>query len=109
MGIPYACVRGEMNVNHGEWHHVAGVHNGARVSLYIDGVTDVSINFPREIGTNNWNVFIGANEQTKTMAQHQSYRSFDGLIDDLQIYDYALTGSEIKKLYDESKSVPDKN
>jgi hypothetical protein len=83
------------------------VYDGTRSCLYIDGVLDVSSEASGEIGTNAWSVLIGANEETT--AQERPDRSFDGLIDDMRIYDYALTEAEIKTLYGERKSVPNEN
>jgi tetratricopeptide (TPR) repeat protein len=103
----YGSVRGKTNVNDGKWHYVAGVYDGTRSCLYIDGVLDVSSEASGEIGTNAWSVLIGANEETT--AQERPDRSFDGLIDDMRIYDYALTEAEIKTLYGERKSVPNEN
>jgi hypothetical protein len=93
-GVTWGGISGKRNVNDGKWHHVVGVYDGARMSLYIDGALDVSSEASGEIGTNNWSVLIGANEE---MAQPD--RSFDGLIDDVRIYDYALSEAEIKALY----------
>ncbi|MFC1764178.1 LamG-like jellyroll fold domain-containing protein [Planctomycetota bacterium] len=106
-GDKYGSVHGKTNVNDGKWHHVAGVYDGVGVCLYIDGVLDVSSEASGEICTNAWNLLIGANEETT--AQGWPDRSFDGLIDDVRLYDYALTEAEIKKLYEERKSKPNGN
>jgi hypothetical protein len=102
--MPWPSLRGEISVNDGKWHHVAGVYDGARISLYIDGVLDVSSPFFGEIGTNDCNVLIGANEEMT-----EPDRSFDGLIDDMRIYDYALAETEVRELYERGRFVPNEN
>jgi len=103
------AVNGKMEVNDGKWHQVVGVYDGVRVGLYIDGVLDVSNQAHGQMNTNTWNVWIGANEEHLAIPTVRSCRSFDGLIDDVRIYDYALTEAEIKALYEEEKSKPGKN
>ena len=44
-GLEFACtdvysLRGNANVNDGQWHHVAGVYDSWKISLYIDAVLD---------------------------------------------------------------------
>ncbi len=70
----------------------------------IDGAVDVSIKASGEIATNTWSVLIGANEHTT--AQRRPDRSFNGLIDDVRIYDYALTEAEIKALHAGNEATP---
>ena len=106
-GTEWGNILGKRNANDGRWHQVVGVYDGLWMYLYVDGVLDISSQASGEIATNTWSVLIGANEEIT--AQGEPDRSFNGLIDDLRIYDYALTEGEIKKLYDESEFVPDKD
>jgi hypothetical protein len=84
-------VRGEANVNDGQWHHVAGVYDGAELRLYIDGELDVSARTRGQVNVNTYPVWIGEN------AEH-SGRGWHGLIDEAQLYNYALSQAEIKSL-----------
>ena len=78
-------------INANEWHHVAAVYNGSVMQLYIDGKLDATQPWNDGIGKNDSEVFIGDNAQ-------QPGRCFDGLIDDVRIYNYALSESQIKAL-----------
>jgi len=90
-------VQGSANVNDARWHHIAGVYDGTRTRLYVDGKLNVSSEASGTINTNSCKVLIGENEEERTSQGHD--RSFNGLLDDVRIYDYALTEAEIRALY----------
>jgi len=77
-------------------HHLAVTFDGATISLYIDGV-------PK--GSTSWNlgtVYYGAND-VLIGADNFSFgylRRFDGYIDDVRIWDHALTQTEINATMD---------
>ncbi len=81
-------LHGDVNVNDGEWHHIAGVYDGSKYYLYVDGDLDASKDTSGTMSISSYPVFIGANAQ-------QSGREFDGLIDDVRIYKRALMDTEI--------------
>jgi tetratricopeptide (TPR) repeat protein len=87
----YSAVLGERQMNDGKWHHIAGVYNGKKIYLYVDGELDVSVEATGRINTNGWKVLIGNNQQYPD-------REWNGLIDDVRIYSYALSEAEIKAL-----------
>jgi tetratricopeptide (TPR) repeat protein len=86
-------VEGNMNVDDGRWHHATGVYDGSKVYLYVDGILDKSLGALGTIETNSYNVYIGENAEQKG-------RYFDGLIDDVAIFDHALSENDVKQLYD---------
>ena len=59
--------------------------------MYVDGRIDVSMPWDRGIETNDYPVFIGENAE-------QTGRFWNGLIDDVRIFNYALTEDEIAAL-----------
>jgi len=79
---------GSANVNDGEWHHAAGVYDGSKYYLYVDGDLDASKDTSGTMSVSSYPVYIGANAQ-------QSGREFAGLIDDVRVYKRALTDVEI--------------
>ncbi|MHC4397039.1 MAG: LamG-like jellyroll fold domain-containing protein, partial [Planctomycetota bacterium] len=89
-------LKGTANVFDDKWHHVAGVYDGSRISVYVDGKEDTFLETTGSIGTNNWDVYIGANDEDVTGAT--GYRYCDGLLDDARVYDRALSDTEIKEL-----------
>ena len=78
----------------GEWHLVTGVVEGSTALLYIDDVEVMQSNVtPFENNENN-EVTIGN--------WHGTYgweKPFDGTIDDVRIYNRALSEAEIQQLY----------
>jgi concanavalin A-like lectin/glucanase superfamily protein/parallel beta helix pectate lyase-like protein len=86
------------------WHHVAailaddGSLNVSEIKLYVDGIEDTgTTSTPQAImeGSVNADVLIGA-------FYSGSYNYYDGIIDDVRIYDVALTDEMIEQLYNGS-------
>lgn len=86
-----AGLNGSATVNADEWHHLAAVYNGSVMRFYLDGKLDATQPWTEGIAGNDFDVLIGEN------AQYQG-RCFDGLIDDVRIYNYALSESQIQAL-----------
>jgi tetratricopeptide (TPR) repeat protein len=84
-------VNGATTVRANEWHHLAGVYDGSVLKLYLDGTLDATAPWDQGMGRNNFDVLIGENAENKG-------RCFDGLIDDVRVYNYALSDNEIKAL-----------
>jgi hypothetical protein len=87
-GNRYGAIHGTIEVNDGQWHHVAGTYDGAQICLYVDDALDTSANAAGSININEQSVYIGENAQ-------KPERFWNGLIDDVRIYDYALSADEI--------------
>jgi len=85
-------VDGSTEPSLGEWHHVCGTYDGQEIRLYIDGVIDAAQVSTEPIPVNTHKVYIGKNQETP--GHH-----WDGLIDDVRIYDYALSYAEIRELF----------
>lgn len=72
------------------WHHVAAAFDGTTAELYIDGVRVAGGAYT--LGDGALSTFwIGRNESLN--------ERFDGALDDIQIYNYALTPEDIVDLY----------
>jgi len=76
----------------GEWHHIAWVDDNGKAVMYIDGVRDAT-NFeyakrPIAIGTTT----IGG------ILRNTPSHWFTGAIDDVRVYDHALTKKEIREI-----------
>jgi tetratricopeptide (TPR) repeat protein len=95
-GSPYGGLFGAKSVNDGKWHHVAGVYDGEKMVLYIDGIEDASQPASGAIGNNDKPVYIGENAE-------MTGRFWNGLIDDVRVYNYALSEGQVTALYNEGK------
>lgn len=85
-----------MSVN--TWHHVAVTYDQANVVFYIDGQQLSSHAQTAAIDVSSEPFFLGANNNA---GSPQAW--FNGLLDDICIYDRALPGSKIAELYEDSR------
>jgi hypothetical protein len=76
--------------NH-SWHHIVGSQKGAAGNLYVDGILCASANLPA-IGSAPISISIG---RFNTLG----FRPFAGQIDEVRIYNRALSDSEISQLF----------
>ena len=95
----HSGIRGKKNINDGRWHHVAGVYDGKTTTLYIDGRRDVSARTSGRIAANRYNVWIGSDSQ-------RNERTWNGRIDDVRIYSYALSEGKVRDLYAGNEPTP---
>jgi len=85
-------------VNNGEWHLVTGQRQGTTIRVAADGVFDgqntVAATYSLA-GTSQHNAYIGA------MTNHTDsslFKLYKGLIDDVRVYNQALSAAELKAL-----------
>ena len=73
-------------ITENQWHHIAEVNNGGAVTFYVDGVAD---------GTATGGVGLTPDN----IGHDPASQSFKGNIDDVRVYNRALTADEVKALY----------
>ncbi|GEM_PF-5491000 len=84
-----------IDIRDGQWHHLVASYNGTDPAVYIDGsqktldAEAVVVN-----GENPLQLRIG-----KTLSNASGTEFFNGTIDDVRIYDRALTSDEVLELY----------
>ena len=86
----------------GEWHHVAavleddGTPDVSEIKLYVDGKLDPIMEggTPRQMNTSSGGEFRIGYDLNNTG------RTFDGMMDDVRIYDRALSADDIQALID---------
>ena len=87
------------SVNDGEWHHIVVTYESlGQASLYVDGGSpEMSRStVPTPIMFSSGDFYVGAVNWRGDGPQGQ----FDGYIDELQIYDHALSAEEVQSLYE---------
>jgi len=82
-------------VDDGQWHHVAWVYDGAMNYLYVDGEVDATEESTGQITVSSYPLYIGDNSQA-------TGRFWNGLIDDLMIFNTALSQEEIQDIMQSS-------
>jgi len=87
---------GTTTINDSAWHHIVGVKNGSTLYLYIDGVlNDSDADTTTGTTTNSSPVYVGM--------RGGGTNYYAGTVDDIQIYNNALTASEVSALYTSTK------
>jgi hypothetical protein len=71
------------------WIHVAGTYDGTTMRIYYNGALQGSVAGPPAINTNNEPLRVGQNDAS---------RFFKGAMDDVRVYNRALSGEEIAGL-----------
>jgi hypothetical protein len=82
------------NVNDGKWHHVVAVRGLGHLRMYLDG--NIGCTCPcnsKDITVDNGSLWIGGR------FLRRPEQEWKGLIDDVRIYNYALTDAEIRDMY----------
>ena len=79
---------GTIIVTDGQWHHYAATYDGTAGRIYIDGVLDVTSPGTGRINQSTYDFLIGENQQAQG-------RFFNGLLDEVRLYNRALTEVEI--------------
>lgn len=87
------------SVNDGEWHHIVATYqSGGQARLYVDGGSPEmsKSTVPMPINFSSSDFYVGAvNWRGEGPQGH-----FDGYIDELQIYDHALSAEEVQFLFE---------
>lgn len=91
-------------VNNGTWHQIVGVHvAGGNTQIFVDGAPAERTKTSSAIIANTAPFIIGGLSSSGTPTA-----TFDGLVDDVQVYNQALTSSEIQILFDHpGQAVPE--
>jgi len=74
-----------------QWHHVCITYDSTTLKLYVDGVEDGSRTIVAESETSGFR--LGAHKSPSS-----AYEYWDGFIDEVRIYERALSGSEVMML-----------
>ncbi len=89
-------------ISSGEWHHVAGTYDGTKMQLYIDGEPEGNPMMHKgaisKMGPESF-VAIGSEDGRLSDSSLVGKRYFRGNIDDVGIFNRALSASEIAAIY----------
>ena len=83
------------SLNDGKWHNIVWTYNGSTETAYLDGSQLGSLNTEAAPASSGKTLFIGQNRA--------NVERFNGLIDEVRIYNRALSADEVKKLYESGR------
>jgi hypothetical protein len=93
----YTVVRtGEGSAPAGNWYHFTAVYSNKNITLYLNGEPAGGGTFAHDAGstTPDKNLSIGVRSYDSTMEGY-----FEGLVDDVRIYNRALSAQEVWQVY----------
>ncbi|MBU1172925.1 MAG: LamG domain-containing protein [Proteobacteria bacterium] len=96
-GFSRVDTRGSDNLNDGNWHHLVGVYDGSRKTLYVDGVRDAFDNVSGNLHLNNSRVRMGT-------LSFLSIYTFQ--IDDVGFWDRDLSSDEVTHIFNGLRTDP---
>jgi len=103
------------SVADGEWHHFAATRIGTHNTLYIDGAIVEDFYFNEDLGprgsqvfSSDWPENVGFDVEVclGRLTAGLPYRYFNGLIDEVRVYNYGLTEDEIGDIVDPPPNQP---
>ena len=111
---PFVAATGTTSLRDSRWHHLVGVRSSATALIYVDGVLEGSATNPAVLTVNGGSVDTGRCAYARIGAVHtsaghctsptpnlyESHYFFQGLIDEVKIYNRALSDCEIQALAD---------
>lgn len=97
VGVPsgFRYFDGATTAQLNRWYHVAMTYDRSSLKLYVDGALDGSASFSGDIITTSQPVRIGGGAPSGWPPFH-----FAGLIDEVEIFNRALSATEIQAIYD---------
>jgi hypothetical protein len=101
IGNPDTTLTSTVPVNDGNWHHVVATRNSSTgaMQVYVDGVLNTSTTGPT--GTRS----AAANDRIGSIQTGVSGGFLNGTIDEVQIFNYVLSATDVAYLYNHTKAL----
>lgn len=90
------ALTGTASVTNTDWHHAVVTRNGSSYVLYFDGRQDATGTLTEANGTLSVPKFGG-------FSSSPTFGYYAGQVDDVRLYNRALSASEVRRLYDDSR------
>lgn len=88
------------STNDGKWHHIVGTYdiNTNKICIYIDGILKNTVNYPSgyTYSSHANNIITFGRDSNNNQASDAYF--FKGKMNDIRIYDHALSPKEVKEL-----------
>jgi len=90
-------------VSNNEWHHVVGIWDGNTKYIYIDGEKRIEDSWAGPLISPEGNLYFGTDIDSEGGELTPLQDFFDGIIDEVAIYNRALTPEEIQHRYNQGR------
>lgn len=98
-GSSVYTIASDESIPQNTWTHIIGTYDGSIMKLYINGKLQSDIyQGSFSLATNNENLIIGGRLDT-------NIQIFSGTIDEVKIYNFALSADQVKTEYNQGKAV----
>ena len=88
-------------INDGQWHHVVATYDGQEERCYVDAQLQRQINRWRgPAPTNSFDLTLGINLANPNPRFGEINASLDGLLDEVMMFNRALSSDEVRQLYE---------
>ena len=84
----------------GSWTHIVGTFDGGNLRLYVNGVAQTPVALSSLNYTTPYSLTLG-----RYVPEIGGGNYFNGLIDDVKIYNYALTPAQVNTLYNNNSAL----
>jgi len=88
-------IAGITTTNSKKWHHVAATYNGTTIDSFVNGIS---------VGTDEYPSYVPSGTTFLIGAEGINADNWNGTIDEVRVYNRALTSTEIGQLYNGTKS-----
>lgn len=82
----------------GTWYHVCGTIGGGSANVYVNGVKGTTVSYSTT-GTSYSNIYVCCHVNGAPTPYVVSDEMFSGTMDDLRIYNTALTATQVQSVY----------
>lgn len=98
----------DIHLERRNWYHIVGTYdkNSGKIALYVNGIPagEMKVAHPGDIVLSNKNLMIGRGKKRRPTdpvrpTTFPDFYSFDGLYDEIKIYDLALTSDQVFKSF----------
>ena len=105
----------DIHLERRNWYHIAGTYdkNSGKIALFVNGkpAGEMKVANPGDIELSNKNLQIGRGKERRQTDPVRAntfpdYYSFDGLLDEIKIYDVALTPEQVQKSFANYNTTP---
>lgn len=96
---PFSYFLSTATINYNNWIHLTGTYDGSSIKIYVNGILDISYSYNSTIPLNTESMLIGKQIGTGVYADNFN---MVGTLDDIGVWNRALTQQEITNLYNAS-------